>query len=49
MERKGGEPKPFAEVQDKIRDEMVQAEGERQFREWMKALRAKAYIEVRLQ
>jgi peptidyl-prolyl cis-trans isomerase SurA len=48
MERKGGEPKPFAEVQDKIRDEMVQAEGERQFREWMKALRAKAYIEVRL-
>lgn len=49
MERKGGEPKPFAEVQDKIRDEMVQAEGERQFREWMKALRAKAYVEVKLQ
>jgi peptidyl-prolyl cis-trans isomerase SurA len=48
MERKGGEPKPFAEVQDKIRDEMVQAEAERQFREWMKSLRAKAYIDVRL-
>jgi hypothetical protein len=48
MERKGGEPKPFAEVQDKIRDEMVQAEAERQFREFMKALRAKAYIDVRL-
>jgi peptidyl-prolyl cis-trans isomerase SurA len=48
MERKGGEPKSFAEVQDKIRDEMVQAEAERQFREWMKALRAKAYIDVRL-
>jgi len=48
MERKGGEPKPFAEVQDKIRDEMVQAESERQFRAWMKSLRAKAYIDVRL-
>ncbi len=48
MERKGGAPKPFAEVQDKIRDEMVQAEAERQFREWMKALRARAYVDVRL-
>jgi peptidyl-prolyl cis-trans isomerase SurA len=48
MERKGGEPKPFVEVEDKIRDEMVQAEAERQFREWMKALKARAYIEVRL-
>jgi peptidyl-prolyl cis-trans isomerase SurA len=47
MERKGGEPKPFAEVQDKIREGMVQAEADRQFREWMKTLRAKAYIEVR--
>jgi len=48
LERKGGEPKPFAEVQNQIRDEMMQAEAERQFLEWMKVLRAKAYIEIRL-
>jgi peptidyl-prolyl cis-trans isomerase SurA len=48
LERKGGEPKPFVEVQSRLRDEMMQAESERQFREWMKALKAKAYIEIRL-
>jgi peptidyl-prolyl cis-trans isomerase SurA len=48
LERKGGEPKPFAEVQSRLRDEMMQAESERQFQEWMKALKAKAYIEIRL-
>ncbi len=48
MERKGGEPRPFVEVQNKIRDEMMQAEAERQFQEWMKALKAKAYIEIKL-
>jgi parvulin-like peptidyl-prolyl isomerase len=47
-ERKGGEPKPFGEVQNRIRDEMMQAEAERQFQEWMKALKAKAYIEIKL-
>ena len=48
LERKGGEPKPFAEVGSQIRDEMMQAESEKQFREWMKALKTKAYIEIRL-
>jgi len=48
LERKGGEPRPFAEVESQVRDEMMQAEAERQFQEWMKALKAKAYIEVRL-
>jgi len=48
LERKGGEPKPFVEVQNRIRDEMMQAEAERQFQEWMKALKAKAYIEIKL-
>ena len=48
LERKGGEPKPFGEVQGRLRDEMMQAESERQFQEWMKALRTKAYIEIRL-
>ena len=48
MERKGGEPKPFAEVQNRIRNEMIQAEAEKQFQEWMKSLRSKAYIEVKL-
>jgi len=48
MERKGGEPKPFAEVQAQIRDEMAQAETEKRFKEWMKALKEKAYIEIKL-
>ena len=48
LERKGGEPKPFAEVQNQVQDEMMQAESEKQFQEWMKALKAKAYIEIRL-
>jgi peptidyl-prolyl cis-trans isomerase SurA len=48
LERKGGEPKPFAEVGSQIRDEVMQAESEKEFREWMKALKKKAYIEIRL-
>lgn len=48
LERKGGEPRPFAEVKNRIREEMIQAEAERQFREWMKVLKAKAYIEIKL-
>ncbi len=48
MERKGGEPKSFAEVQIKIREEMLQAETEKRFREWIKVLKEKAYIEIKL-
>ena len=48
LERKGGEPKPFAEAQNQVRSEMMQAESDRQFQEWMRALRAKAHIEIRL-
>ena len=48
MERKGGEPKPFAEVQIKIREEIMQAETDKKFREWIKALKEKSYIESKL-
>jgi len=48
LERKGGEPRPFAVVKNKIREEMIQKEAERQFKEWMKTLKAKAYIEIKL-
>lgn len=48
MERKGGEPKAFAEVQGKIRDEMVQAETDKRLREWMKALKENSYIEIKI-
>jgi len=48
MERKGGEPKSYAEVQGKIREEMMQAESDKKFQEWMKALKSKAYIETKL-
>lgn len=48
MERKGGQPKPFAEVQGKIREEMMQAESEKKLQEWIKALKEKSYIEIKL-
>jgi len=48
MEKKGGEPRPFAEVQNKIREKFLQAESEKQFKEWMKTLKDKAYVELRL-
>ena len=48
MERKGGEPKSFAEVQNKIREAKVREEAEQKFKEWMKALKGKSYIEIKL-
>ena len=48
LEKKGGEPRPFAEVQFKIREEMSQDEADKKFQEWLKDLRARAYIEIRL-
>ena len=48
LERKGGEPKSFAEAQGKIREEMMQTESEKKFQEWMKALKDKSYIEIKL-
>ncbi len=48
MERKGGEPKPFAEVSVKIREEIMQAETDKKVREWIQTLREKSYIEIRL-
>jgi peptidyl-prolyl cis-trans isomerase SurA len=48
LDRKGGEPRPFAEVQNQIREEAIQEESEKKFNEWMKDLKSKAYIEIRL-
>ncbi len=48
MDRKGGEPKPFLDVQTRLREEMMQVESEKKFKEWMKGLREKAYIEIKL-
>ncbi len=48
LERKGGEARPFAEVQYRIRDEMTQEESARRFQEWVKDLRARAYVEIKL-
>jgi peptidyl-prolyl cis-trans isomerase SurA len=48
LDRKGGEPRPFAEVQSRIREEVMQEESEKKFNEWMKELKSKAYIEIRL-
>lgn len=48
LDRKGGEPKLFAEVQNKIREAKLKEESNQKFKEWMKALKDKAYIEIRL-
>lgn len=48
LDRRGGEPRPFAEVRHRIREQITQAEGMKQFEEWLKALKSKAYIEIRL-
>lgn len=48
MEKKGGEPHALAEVQPKIRDELVRVESEKQFREWIATLKSKAYIDIKL-
>ncbi len=48
LDRKGGEPRPFAEVQDRVREEAMQEESEKRFNAWMKDLKSKAYIEIRL-
>jgi peptidyl-prolyl cis-trans isomerase SurA len=48
MERKGGEPRPYAEVHSKIREDLSEAEAQEKFNEWMKELKSKAYIEIRL-
>jgi len=48
MDRKGGEPKLFAEVQNKIREEKLKEESEQKFKEWIKGLKEKAYIEIKL-
>jgi peptidyl-prolyl cis-trans isomerase SurA len=47
MDRRGGKPKPFAEVESSIREEMIQAEAEKKYEEWMKELKSKSYIEIR--
>jgi peptidyl-prolyl cis-trans isomerase SurA len=48
LDRKGGEPKSFAEVQNKIREAKLREESNQKFREWIKALKDKAYIEIKL-
>ena len=48
LERKGGEPKLFAEVQNKIREAKMKEESNQKLKEWMKALKDKAYIEIKL-
>jgi len=48
LERKGGEPRPFAEVQFKIREELSKTETKKRYEQWMKELKSKAYIDIRL-
>ena len=48
LDRKGGELRSFAEVQDRIREDAMQEESEKRYNAWMKGLKSQAYIEIRL-
>ncbi len=48
LERKGGKPKLFADVQQEIREAKLKEESNQRFKEWIKDLREKAYIEIKL-
>ncbi len=48
LEHKGGTPKPFGVVREKIRSQITQEQAEKKFGDWIKALRAKSYVEKRL-
>lgn len=48
LERRGGTPKPFAEVAPQIREAKLQEEAERKFQEWLQSLKKKSFIEIRL-
>ena len=48
LDRKGGQSRPFAEVRNRIREEAMQEESEKKFNAWMKDLKSKAHIEIRL-
>jgi peptidyl-prolyl cis-trans isomerase SurA len=41
-----GEQKPFAEVQEEIREKLAREEMEHRFKDWLKGIREKAYIKI---
>ena len=43
---KTGEQKPFAEVQEEIREKLAREEMEQRFKDWLKGIREKAYIKI---
>ena len=43
---KKGEKKPFAEVQEDIREKLAREEMEQRFKDWLKGIREKAYIKI---
>ena len=43
---KKGEKKPFAEVQEEIREKLAREEMEQRFKDWLKGIREKAYIKI---
>lgn len=47
-ERKQAPPKSFDEVKDKIRGVLFGREGEKEYQRWVEELRAKSFVEVRL-
>jgi len=48
MDRKGGEPVPFEEIKEKVRQDYYESETEKAFKQFISTLREKAIIEIRL-
>jgi peptidyl-prolyl cis-trans isomerase SurA len=48
VERRSNPPKPFEQVQDKIRMVLFNRAGEREYDRWIAEVRAKSFVEVRL-
>jgi peptidyl-prolyl cis-trans isomerase D len=48
LEVKRSESLPFETVKDKIHQELVQKESDKRYKDYMRKLRASAYIEVKI-
>jgi peptidyl-prolyl cis-trans isomerase SurA len=48
MEVKKGEPRPFEEVREQIKEQLFKVESEKRWKEFMAKLRASSYVEVKI-
>ncbi|MBM4346729.1 MAG: peptidyl-prolyl cis-trans isomerase, partial [Deltaproteobacteria bacterium] len=48
LERKGGHPLPFEEIKDRVRQDYLEREFDKNFKQYLDTLKAKAIIEIKL-